>query len=296
MNIKFPINICSKPFSLKDLDVMRQILKKHPQETRFSLSKIICQKFGWTAANGKLKEMSCRVAMLKLHRAGLIKLPPPKHPNTNSSRQVKITFISDPRQPIQKPAKQLVPLKFEQVLSPKKSNLWNQLIHRYHYLGFKPLPGAQIRYLIYCQECLLAALGFSASAWKVAPRDNWIGWSYSQREKNLQLIVNNSRFLILPWIKSKNLASKILSLSAKQLPSDWLARYGYQPVLLETFVQKNKFKGTSYRASNWICVGQTKGRGKLDRKRLYSLPVKDIFLYPLHKNFRQLLCASTTTN
>lgn len=289
MNIKFPINICSKPFFQEDLDTLHQILNDNPTETRSGLSRIICQRFGWFSPNGQLKHMSCKVAMLKLHRVGLIKLPSPIHGNVNGRVRIQITSASDPAPPITKTPSQLAPLNIIRVTSPKDSQLWNQFIHRYHYLGYKPLPGAQIRYFIQYQDGFLGAISFSASAWKVAPRDKWIGWTDIQREKNLHLIVNNSRFLILPWIKSKNLASKILSLCAKQLPRDWMNRYNYQPVLIETFVEKNRFKGTCYRAANWILVGQTQGRGKKDRYKLYQLPVKDIWLYPLKSNFREEL-------
>lgn len=269
---------------------MREILTDHPTETRSGLSRIICRRFGWFTPNGRLKEMSCRVAMLKLHRAGLIKLPPPKGPNTNGPTKIQITSISDPAQPITKRVSQLGPLSIEQVDSAHQSQLWNQLIHRYHYLGYKPLPGAQIRYLIRCNDGLLSAVGFSASAWKIAPRDNWIGWNDLKRREHLQLIVNNSRFLILPWVRSQNLASKILSLCSRHLPDDWLTRYGYRPVLLETFVEKNKFRGTCYRAANWRLVGQTKGRGKKDYYHQHPVPIKDIWLYPLTPNWRKVLC------
>ena len=290
--VKFPINICGKPFSHTQLDVVCKTLTEHPTETRSGLSRIICQRFGWLTANGCPKEMSCRVAMLKLHRAGLIKLPAPKRANTNGRISIQITPISNPAQPITKTASELGPLSIYQVQSPRESQLWNQLIHRYHYLGYKPLPGAQIRYLIRCNHGLLSALGFSASAWKIAPRDKWIGWNDLQRKEHLHLIVNNSRFLILPWVQSRHLASKILSLCARHLSSDWLTRYGYKPVLLETFVEKNKFHGTCYRAANWVLVGQTKGRGKKDYYHQHLLPIKDIWLYPLTPNFRKVLCNS----
>ena len=288
--IKFPTKICGKPFSHTDIDIVREILTKHSTETRAGLSRITCQRFGWFTVGGRLKEMSCRVAMLKLHKAGLIKLPPPKCTNTNGRIKIQVTPISDPAQPITKTVSELGHLSVVQVRSTGESQLWNQLIHRYHYLGYKPLPGAQIRYLIRCKDGLLSALGFSASAWKIAPRDNWIGWNDLQRKEHLQLIVNNSRFLILPWVQSQNLASKILSLCAKKLLSDWLTRYGYKPVLLETFVEKNKFHGTCYRAANWILVGQTKGRGKKDYYHQHLVPIKDIWLYPLIPNFRKVMC------
>ncbi len=137
----------------------------------------------------------------------------------------------------------------------------------------------------------LACLGFGASAWKIAPRDQFIGWTHEQRKSRLHLVINNARFLILPWVQSRNLASKILSLLARRILGDWQNRYGYQPVLMETFVECDRFKGTSYKAANWIHVGVTRGRGKLDVKNEYLLPKKDIWLYPLTKNFKQILCS-----
>ena len=164
------------------------------------------------------------------------------------------------------------------------------LLDRYHYLGYTPMAGAQLKYLVYSGDRLLALLGFGASAWKIAPREWYIGWSDRKREENLKLVVNNARFLILPWVTSKNLASLLLSRVTARLPADWMQRYHYKPVLLETFVEKKRFTGASYRAANWKHVGATKGRGKMDRFNESALPVKDIYLYPLHPEFKQLLC------
>ena len=161
---------------------------------------------------------------------------------------------------------------------------------RYHYLGYTPLAGAQLKYLVYSGERLLALLGFGASAWKIAPRDWYIGWSEEKRAENLQLVVNNARFLILPWVASRNLASMILSRVTARLADDWMSRYRYKPVLLETFVEKKRFTGASYRAANWQLVGSTKGRGKKDRFNDAALPIKDIYLYPLRPDFKPLLC------
>ena len=204
---QFPIKICRKTFSTEDLKIVKSIIINNPKVHRNELSRIICKEFEWISANGKLKEMSCKVAMLKLHRAGLIQLPSPIHPNVNGSK-LKVTSISEPCFPINKPITELEEIQINPVDNKTDSRLWNELIERYHYLGYKPLPGAQIRYLVSCKEGYLSAIGFSASAWKVAPRDKWIGWTKEQREKELHLIVNNSRFLILPWVNVKHLASK----------------------------------------------------------------------------------------
>ncbi len=167
--------------------------------------------------------------------------------------------------------------------------MWNEYIERYHYLGHKPLPGAQLRYFIYAQNQPIALLGFGAAAWQTAPRDLFIGWSHEQRKKNLHLIVNNARFLILPWVQSKNLASMILGKAAKRLPDDWHTHYHYRPVLLETFVEKTRFEGTCYKAANWKYLGQTKGRGKLGVAGKQSVPIKDLWTYPLSTRFREHL-------
>ncbi len=237
--------------------------------------------------------MSCRVAMLRMARDGLITLPPPEKGNGNGRNRPRITSASDPREPVTLASRELHQI----VLTPltrkdDDSPLWNELVQRYHYLGYKPLPGEQIRYLVRSGDDVIAALGFGAAAWKVAPRDEFIGWTADQRRGNLRLIVNNARFLILPWVNTPNLASCILARAARQLSHDWRARYGHAPLLLETFVERDRFRGTCYRAANWIHVGATKGRGKLDVHTRYPVPVKEIFLYPLHKHFRRELCAA----
>ena len=290
MNPQTPArNYCGRPFTQEDLERIRSLIAAHPAATRAALSRGVCEMFQWRKPDGKLKAMSCRVAMLRMQRDGLIVLPAAQH-RYRDSRNHPITSRSDPQFPVNLPAHALGPLVLHGVRSYPDSSLWNALIERYHYLRYTPLPGAQLRYLAFAGGYLVAALGFGASAWKVAPRDRFIGWTPQQRRRNLQLIVNTARFLILPWVRSKNLASKLLALAAKRLPEDWNNRYGYQPVLLETFVDTQRFRGSGYRAANWIHVGQTQGRGKLDRHKRFLLPVKDIFLYPLTNNFRQVLC------
>jgi len=196
---------------------------------------------------------------------------------------------SNPENPITEGAGQLKALHLQIIAKKAHSSLWNEYVQRYHYLGYQPLPGAQIRYFIRAQDRILGALGFGAAAWKTAPRDNWIDWGTKQRQSRLHLIVNNARFLILPWVKSKNLASKVLAMAAARLPDDWQKIYGYQPVLIETFVEKKRFAGTCYKAANWTYLGDTKGRGKLDVHHQHRLPIKAIFVYPILKSFRRKL-------
>ncbi|MDL1980692.1 MAG: DUF4338 domain-containing protein [Deltaproteobacteria bacterium] len=218
---------------------------------------------------------------------GLIELPKPLRAKA-VIRKIEFTPATDPQDSILCPVNQLPHLQL-QMINKTNSSLWNEYIERYHYLGYTPLPGAQLRYFITANGQILALTGFGAAVWQTSPRDKFIGWDHEQRKRNLHLIVNNARFLILPWVQSKNLASKILALNARQLPYDWEEKYNIKPVLMESFVEKNRFAGTCYKAANWCNVGQTKGRGKLGPPGKISVPIKDVWLYPLNKNFRTLL-------
>ena len=262
---------CGRDFSGQEMRRLGDLISEDPTRSRAQLSRLACQLLGWFKPDGGLKEMSCRVAMLRMHREGLLQLPPPRNRKGGSSR-IEHTFWSAPQAPLSRPVHELPGVHLEPVLSRPDSALWNEYIDRYHYLGYKPLPGAQLRYFACWENRILVLLGFGAAAWKTAPRDRFIGWRPSERERNLQLIVNNARFLILPWVESKNLASKLLAMAARQLPEDWHARYAYRPVLLETFVDTGRFTGACYKAANWIHVGQTQGRGKLDRDHKANLP------------------------
>jgi hypothetical protein len=173
--------------------------------------------------------------------------------------------------------------------------LWREQVERHHYLGCRVPFGANLRYWVRNRDRELACLLWTSPAWKMRPRDAWIGWTEEQRERNLQLIVNNSRFLMLPWVRVKGLASRILALSARQIPHDWEARFGYRPVMLETLVDAARFRGTCYRAANWIHVGQTTGRGRMDREhKAQGQAIKNIYVYPLVRDARQLLRSDRT--
>ena len=265
-----------RQFTVEDVELIRDLISEGLNRT--GISRTFCEKTDWRKPDGGLKEMSCRVALLKMHRDGHIILPAPERPANNHLKKGKRTSLPDAGLIEYARALSL------EITDKATSALWNELIDRYHYLGFTPLPGAQLRYFVRSNDQILAALSFSAAAWKCAPRDDAIGWDSEKRKENLHLVVNNSRFLILPWVRSKNLASRILSLAARRIASDWKERYRYEPVLLETFVEKERFAGTCYKASNWICVGETKGRGKLDCRHERRLPIKSVWLYPLQKD------------
>lgn len=279
---------CGREFTDTDIELIRTLLES-PGINRQKLSRLFCEATEWRKPDGGLKEMSCKVALLRMHREGHIILPSPQKPANNHLKKGKRTIFALPQPEVNKKVGEHV---LQLVIAEKAdSALWNEYIDRYHYLGYTPLPGAQLRYFVKSGTQVLALLGFGAAAWKTAPRDEYIGWEAVTRKRNLHLIVNNARFLILPWVRSKNLGSKILSMVSRRIVSDWRQRYNYEPVLLETFVEKERFLGTCYKAANWIYVGDTQGRGKLDVHNEYKLPVKGIWLYPLRRDFRRHLSA-----
>jgi hypothetical protein len=275
-------------FSPQEIEQVRDLIHTHPRMNRQQLSYRVCEHVDWRKSDGSLKDMSCRVALLRMHREGLIELPPPRHKVNPSRSFARRTAQAQPEPRLEAPVHELAQLRLE-VVTRNDSALWNEYIDRYHYLGYKPLPGAQLRYFAYAGDRVVGLLGFGAAAWKTGPRDAWIGWSREQRHRNLGGVINNARFLILPWIRVRCLASKLLSVVSRQLPRAWEQRYGYRPVLLETFVEAERFSGTCYRAANWRCLGQTQGRGKLGDHRIGQVPVKDVWVYPLVRDFRERL-------
>jgi len=280
------MQICGRDFTASELAWIREQVDGQPQLSRVQLSRIFCEHTGWYKPDGQPKEMSCRVALLRLERKGLIRLPAAKIKPAPVGK-VPRTLFGEAQQPIRLEA----PTKLKlQPVERETSSFWNELIDRYHYLGYCRMGGAQMRFFVYAQDRLVALLAFSAAAWRVAARDAFIGWTETQRKAGLPQVVNNSRFLILPWIQCKNLASRILSLAARKLPDYWQQHYNYRPLLLETFVEKERFTGTCYKAANWICVGHTRGRGKWDRQNAFDKPVKTVWLYPLTRRFREGLC------
>ena len=281
---------CAREFSAGDIQTIRALMAQDPKLQRSALSRKLCLLWGWTKANGELKDMTCRVALLRMQADGLITLPPSRMGVVRKRAHFAPTAASDAQLPIKQPVHEIGRITLQVVSGKATSLLWNEYIARYHYLGYAAMSGSQIRYNVFAGEQLVACISFCACAWKLKDRESFIGWNEQQRQKNLQLVINNARFLVLPWIESKGLASKILSLAARQLPKDWKHRYGFEPVLLETFVEYERHKGTCYKAANWINVGRTAGRGKKSTSHKLLIPAKDIWLYPLRKNFATLLC------
>ena len=283
---------CGRAFTTAEMAQIRTLAASLP--TRRAIADAVCDALGWHAPDGRRKDMTARVALGRMAADQLITLPPPRNGNGNGRHARHADAGGQLALPLPpRPAATLAdlgPVTISTVDGRAASRQWNQLIRDHHYLGYTPLAGAQIRYLAATPAAgQIAALAFAASAWKCAPRDTWIGWDTATRAANLNLICGNARFLIRPDITVPNLASWLLAAITRRLPADWLTRYGYAPVLAETFVETGRFTGASYRAANWTRVGQTKGRGKLDRRHEHALPVKDIYLYPLHRHWRQVL-------
>jgi len=281
---------CARDFSVEDIQTIRDLIAQDQKLQRSALSRKLCQLWGWTKPNGELKDMTCRVALLRMQADGLIELPPSRIGVVRKRAHFPSTCASDAQTPIRQSVHELPRITLQVVSGKSNSLLWNEYMARYHYLGYAAMSGSQIRYNVFAGEQLVACISFCACAWKLKDRERFIGWSEQQRQKNLQLVINNARFLVLPWIQSKGLASKILALAARQLPKDWKHRYGFEPVLLETFVEYERHKGTCYKAANWVNVGRTAGRGKKSTSHKGLIPAKDIWLYPLRKNFSTLLC------
>lgn len=264
-----------------------------PTISRFALSRRICEWMQWRTMNGKLKDVSCRKALLELHRRRIINLPSAKKSCFKPSRhkQQKNKQINSPK--VKCTLKELGEITIVAVSSrySKTSKIWNTLMEQYHYLGKGPLCGAQIRYLVLSSQFgWLGALAFSAAQWRLKPRDKYIGWTEAARRTNLNRIICNSRFLILPTVEVPHLASHILSLCMKQVASDWMRRYGYAPVLAETFVDPSRFVGTCYRAANWRHVGQTAARASAYSNGKVAAGPKDIYLYPIDCKWKHVLC------
>lgn len=274
------------------VDHIRELLSANPQWGRTRLSVELCKQWDWKSSSGQCKDMACRSLLLKLERAGAIVLPP---------RKITCAFNGRPAYPVVPHQKEiiserlaeLIPLQIT-AIEPKTPDykLFNCMLSQYHYLGYRGSVGENIKYLVHdSQGRPLACLLFGSAAWKTAPRDAFIGWTFNQREGNLRYMTNNMRFLILPWVRVPHLASHILSRIARRISADWRQKYGHPVYLLETFVDRSLFKGVCYQAANWILTGQTKGRTRNDRNHDIKAPVKDVYVYPLHRDFRRRLCS-----
>lgn len=274
-----------------DIAAIRSLIAANPAWHRTRLSVELTRAWNWRSASGRFQDMAARSLLLKLARRGAITLPSrlhPHHPRRASTPQATLPAAA----PIAGALAGLLPLQLEPV-PPRHPDrpLFSGYLSQHHYLGYSGPVGESLAYLV--RDRLgrdLACVLFGAAAWKTKPRDAWIGWDSDTRARNLSLLANNHRFLILPWVQVPHLASHILGRLCRRLAEDWQTRYGHPVHLLETFVERERFKGTCYRAANWLCVGQTQGRSRQDRARTLRVPIKDVYLYPLNSQWRQRLC------
>jgi hypothetical protein len=283
-------------FSEEDLWVVRETVRRFPKLSRKELASTLCENLEWVAPNGKYKLDGCRRLLEKLAADGEIVLPSKKETGSSFSQTVVPGQRTDAGSDIDGTVSDVAPVSLEPVRRREEIRLWDEYIERYHYLGYKKPVGAHQRYFIRSDSLgqRLGCLLFSASAFALAERDTWIGWDQAARRQRLYLIVNNTRYLIFPWVRVKNLASKALSLAARRVPVDWQERYGFQPVLLETFVDTTRYRGTCYKAANWVFLGETAGRGRADRYKKRALTRKHIYVYPLNPDFRPILCGEVS--
>ncbi len=287
------IIICQgRKISHDDLNWINQIIKNNSEWSRHKIATEICTQWNWYTSNGQLKDFAARSLLLKLQQKELVKLPALRKSMKRPRQKIVDKLKQVPQQTSINAL--LTDLKPLQVIIPQlgsqDSQLFDYYLHKFHYLGFNRTVGENIKYLIRGRDGQdLACLLFGSAAWKTAPRDQFIGWKDSNRIKNLNLITNNTRFLILPWVDVSCLASHILGLILRRLNTDWNNKYAHPIHLVETFVQNDRFLGTCYQASNWIRLGQTKGRSRQDRYTKLSVPPKDVYIYPLNSRFKRKL-------
>lgn len=287
--------IQGRPVAAPELERIRQWLGENPHWSRWRLSRELAQRWDWRNGAGQLKDMAARTLLGKLAQRGLIELPPRRQVPTNRMRcnLVVPESVEAPPQPMACLLEQLGELQVQEVSSPGAERRWvKAALDQFHYLGFGGTVGESLQYVVRDgQGRPLACLVFGAAAWKCQDRDQFIGWSAQQRINNLRLIANNHRFLVLPWVRVPQLGSWILSQVAGRIAHDWQNKYGHRVVLMETFVERGRFRGTVYRAANWQRVGVTKGRTRQDRHTSIQAPVKEVYLYGLERRFREALGA-----
>ena len=247
---------------------------------------------GVAQRTGQLKDMAARTLLLKLEQRGWLVLPPRRWASPNRMLHKRVVRLAHRTEAVHEPLAQLRPLRIAEVSrEPASLAVFESLLHQYHYLSYTSPVGENLKYLVRDGPGReLACLLFGAAAWTCRPRDTFIGWTAAQRQAHLGQVANNSRFLILPWVKVPHLASHLLGRVARRLAEDWQGRYGHRVVLVETFVERGRFRGVCYGAANWRNVGPTQGRTRQDRYQTMQVPVKEVWVYPLRADFRQALC------
>jgi len=279
-----------REISAEEIVFIRRLIAEHPRASRRALSTKLCEAWQWKQANGAPRDMVCRGLLLMLHRAGQIELPRVRFtpPNPLARRPQPAPVLMDTT-PLHGPLSQLRPLHFQQVRRTGDEPVFNSLIEHHHYLGYEQPVGEHLKYLVWAQGRPVACLAWSSAPRHLGSRDRFIGWGAEARRRNIRFLAYNSRFLILPWVQVEHLASHLLGCMARVLSDDWERIYGHPIYFLETFVDPERFRGTCYRASNWVLLGRTTGRGKDDQTNRPNRSIKEVLGYPLTPRFRQLL-------
>ena len=277
-------------FTAAELGLIREVVESCAGLSRMELTQTVCELLRWKRPTGSLKARECWEFLERLESQGLLKLPEKRawQPREHGRGVARSPSDGEPGPALAGVVGEFQPFVLEEVRSPEQRRLYRELVGRHHYLGHAVPFGAHLRYLIYAsrpEHVVVGCLQFSSPAWRMAVRDRWIGWDEAKRRKNLQRVVNNSRFLILPWVRVKNLASVALSQATRRLRTDWFARYAAEPVLVETLVDTARYTGHCYRAANWMELGSTTGRGRMDREHArHGAAPKAVWVYPLLKD------------
>lgn len=288
------LTVAGRIFRAEELSLVRRLVRDYPGLSRHELAATVCELLQWERPNGRLKTRECRDLLERLSEHDALSLPPKQAGRPKGAAGVRCSAACVSRnETVEVALRSLLPIRLVLADTPQHRRLCRELLDSHHYLGARTPFGAHLRYLIQSDGLpsqTVGVLQYSSPAWRMRQRDRWIGWDEPTRKRNLQHIVNQSRFLILPWLRVHNLASHVLALSLRQLATDWFSHYGVRPVLVETLVDAQRYTGTCYRAANWIALGTTAGRGRMDRKReRQDHAPKQIFVSPLVKHAKKKL-------
>ncbi len=284
---------CGRGISGQELEEIKETVVLFPSLSRNELAATICENLGWLTASGSYKLDACMKLLEKLQTRGFVRLPEKRkrYQRKRSGKALSLTSRTEIRPDIVCKLRELGPIRLEVVKDRECKGLWNEYISRYHYLGYKKPFGYFLRYFVVCERGFLGCIMFAGAAKALKVRDRWIGWTERQRLRKLSWVINNSRFLIFPWVRVKNLASFVLGQIARRVKDDWFERWGFSPVLAETFVEPRYYRGSCYKGADWQYLGMTTGEGLVRKGRSYKTSEKMIFVKPLAKDFRSLLCS-----
>lgn len=287
------MQIRGKKIDSEGLECIHQLIQQYSGRSRTQLSRLVCEELGWVQPNGKPQDVACREILRRLEGLGLLQLPRPRH-DGNNTRRIPGRWLQEewdfPEPDLEGRLSRIQTIELDRVDSQTTSRHFRGMMEEYHYLGYRPMVGRSVKYRIRLDGRVVGGISWGSAAWKLGPRDRFIGWDGEQRVRRLQHLAGNHRFLILPRVRIKNLASAVLARAIQQVRKDWQALYGIELYLLESFVDPSRFKGSCYRAANWIYLGQSQGSSKSGNTYYFHGQVKDIYVYPIRKDFREVLC------